>query len=65
MIDDVLTEVFGKKATMTIYRYLENTYEMSPNQISGNLELFSQGLEDCLSTAAIPVGTKIIRALDI
>jgi hypothetical protein len=63
VINSVLTEVFGKKAAMTIYRYLENTYEISPSQFSANLELFSKGLEECLSTAAIPVETKIVHAL--
>ena len=28
IIDDVLTEVFGKKATLYIYKYLEDTYEL-------------------------------------
>jgi hypothetical protein len=63
IIDDVLTEVFGRKATLCIYKYIEDTYELQPNQFSEKLDLFSQGLEECLSTAAIPVETKIVDAI--
>ncbi len=63
IIDDVLTEVFGMKATLCIYKYLEDTYELYPNQFSGKLDLFSEGLEDCLSAGAILVQTRIVKAL--
>ncbi len=65
VIDDVLTEVFGRKATLYIYKYLEATYELYPNQFSGKLDLFSKGLEDCLSSGAITVQTRIVNALSL
>jgi len=63
VIDKVLTEVFGRKATLYIYNYLEDTYGLHLNQFSGKLDLFSKGLEECLGTAAIAVQTRIVNAL--
>lgn len=63
IIGDVLTEVFGRKATLYIYKYLEDTYGLHPNQFSGKLDLFSKGLENCLGAGAIPVQTRIVKAL--
>jgi hypothetical protein len=61
VIDNVLTEVFGEKGTFYIYKYLQNNYQLQPGQFSGQLELFSKGLEDCLSSGAIPVQTRILH----
>lgn len=63
IIDNVLTEVFGQKGTFYIYKYLENNYQLQPNQFSGQLELFSKALEDCLSSGAIPVQTRILHEI--
>ncbi len=63
VIDDVLTDVFGLKATLRIYKYLEENYGLYPCQFSGKLDLFSKGLEECLSKGAIPVQTKIVNEL--
>jgi len=63
IIDQVLTDVFGEKGALYICKYLENYYQLSPNQFSYKLELFSQGLEDCLKSGAIPVQTRILHAI--
>jgi hypothetical protein len=63
IIDNVLNEVFGKKGTFYIYKYLEDHCQLEPNQFSGQLYLFSKGLEDCLSSGAIPIQTKILHAI--
>lgn len=63
IINEVLTELFGEKGVLYIYNYLENYYKLSPNQFGGKLELFSQGLEDCLSSGAIPVQKRILHAI--
>jgi hypothetical protein len=63
IINNVLTELFGEKGTLYIYKYLENYYQLRPNQFSYKLERFSQGLEDCLSSGAIPVQTRILHAI--
>jgi len=63
VIDEALTEVLGRKATLCIYKYLEDTYGLYPNQFSGKLDVFSKGLEECLGTGAITVQTRIVNAL--
>ncbi|XHH07978.1 MAG: hypothetical protein ACFCUE_10420 [Candidatus Bathyarchaeia archaeon] len=63
IIDNVLTEVFGEKGAFYIYKYLENNYQLEPKQFSSQLELFSKGLEDCLSSGAIPVQTRILHTI--
>jgi hypothetical protein len=63
IIESVLTEVFGKKGALYIYRYIENAYQIAPSQFSKQLELFSKGLEDCLSTGAIPIQARILHAI--
>lgn len=63
IIDNVLTEVFGQKGTLYIYKYIENAYQIAPSQFSHKLELFSKGLEDCLSTGAIPIQARILHAI--
>ena len=62
-IDNVLTEVFGKEATLIIYRYIERHYALRQNEFSDRIDLFAKGLEDCLSAGAIPIETKILNAL--
>ncbi len=63
IIDNVLTEVFGQKGTLYIYKYIEDAYQIAPSQFSTQLELFSKGLEDCLSSGAIPIQTRILHAI--
>jgi hypothetical protein len=63
IIDNVLTEVFGQKGTLYIYRYIEEAYQIVPGQFSHQLELFSRGLEDCLSSGAIPIQSRILHAI--
>jgi hypothetical protein len=63
VIDNVLTEVFGQKGTLYIYKYIEDAYQIAPSQFSRHLELFSRGLEDCLSSGAIPIQARILHAM--
>jgi hypothetical protein len=63
IIDNVITEVFGKKGALYIYKYIKDAYQLAPNQFSDKLDVFSKGLEDCLSTGAIPVQTRILHAI--
>lgn len=48
IIDKVLNQVFGKEATILIYRHLEHSYSLKRNEISEHIDLFAQGLEDFL-----------------
>jgi hypothetical protein len=60
IIDNVLTQVFGKEATHFIYKYIEHNYSLHQNEFSDKIEVFAKGLEDCLSSGAFIVETKIL-----
>ncbi len=63
IINNVLTEVFGQKGTLYIYKYIEDAYQIAPNQFGTQLELFSRGLEDCLNSGAIPIQARILHEI--
>jgi hypothetical protein len=62
-IENVLTEVFGTKAALCIYKYIEDNYNVGKNEISENIDIFTKDLEECLSTGAFLIETKIINDL--
>lgn len=64
-IDRVLTEIFGKEATRIIYQYLETRYSLKPNDFADKIDIFAKGLEDCLSTGALPVEARIFNMKDL
>jgi hypothetical protein len=61
VIDRVLNQVFGKEATILIYRFLENNYCLKHNEISDNIELFARGLEEFLRSGAQVIERKILE----
>ena len=61
IIDKVLNQVFGKEATLLIYRYLENNYSVKRDEISEKIDLFTKGLEDFLRTGAYAIERKILE----
>ncbi len=61
IIDRVLNQVFGKEATLLIYRYLEKNYSVKRNEISEKIDLFAKGLEDFLRTGAYAIERKILE----
>jgi hypothetical protein len=60
IIDNVLNQVFGKEATHFIYKYLEHNYALRRSEFSDKIEVFAKGLEDCLSSGAFIVESKIL-----
>ncbi|MBT0160632.1 hypothetical protein G4O51_11700 [Candidatus Bathyarchaeota archaeon A05DMB-2] len=60
IIDNVLKQVFGKEATHFIYKYLEHNYSLRQSEFSDKIEVFAKGLEDCLSSGAFIVESKIL-----
>jgi hypothetical protein len=60
IIDSVLKQVFGEEATNFIYKYLERQYSLHPKDFSKKIEVFAKGLEDCLSSGAFAVESKIL-----
>lgn len=61
IIDKVLNQVFGKEATILIYRYLENNYSVKRDEISEKIDLFARGLEEFLRTGAYAIERKILE----
>jgi len=64
IIDNVLNQVFGKEATLLIYRHLERNYDVRRNEIGDKIELFTQGLEDFLRSGATVIERKILEDIN-
>ena len=60
IIDKVLKQVFGEEATRFIYKYLEQHYSLSQSDFSKRIDVFAKGLEDCLSSGAFAVESRIL-----
>ena len=60
IIDSVLKQVFGEEATNFMYKYLERKYSLHQNDFSKKIEVFAKGLEDCLSSGAFAIESKIL-----
>jgi hypothetical protein len=63
VIDSILTQIFGKKATSLIYKYLERNYSLKRDEITEKIDVFAKGLEDFLSSGACVVERKILADL--
>lgn len=61
IIDRVLTQVFGREATLLIYRHMERNYSLKREEIGEKIELFAHGLEDFLRSGAIVIERKILE----
>ena len=61
IIDRVLNQVFGEEATNFIYKYLEEKYALHKSNFSERIDVFAKGLEDCLSSGASAIETKILE----
>ena len=64
IIDKVLNQVFGKEATILIFRYMEHNYSLKRSDISDKIELFAQGLEDFLRSGAYVIERKILEDIN-
>jgi hypothetical protein len=60
IIDKVLKQVFGKDATRFIYKYLEQHYSLRQKDFTEKIDVFAKGLEDCLSSGALAIESKIL-----
>jgi len=60
IIDKVLKQVFGENATLFIYKYLEQHYSLRQKDFSKKIDVFAKGLEDCLSSGALAIESKIL-----
>lgn len=60
IIDKVLKQVFGEEATLFIYKYLEQRYSLRQSEFSEKIDVFAKGLEECLSSGAFAIESKIL-----
>jgi len=63
IIDKVLRQVFGEEATLFIYKYLEQHYSLHQSEFSEKIDVFAKGLEECLSSGAFAIESKILEDL--
>ena len=61
IIDKVLKQVFGEEATLFIYKYLEHRYSLRQSEFSERIDVFAKGLEECLSSGAFVIQSKILE----
>ncbi|MBC7130897.1 hypothetical protein H5T51_06745, partial [Candidatus Bathyarchaeota archaeon] len=61
IIDNILNQIFGEKATRIIYTYLEDKYSIKKEETGEKIELFLQGLREFLKSGAFPVERKILE----
>ena len=60
-IDTVLRKIFGDKATLFIYKYLENRYSLRQDEIVEKIDVFAKGLEEFLRSGAYIIENKILE----
>lgn len=61
VIERVLNQVFGKEATILIFKHLEHNYSLRRNELNQKIEVFATGLEDFLTSGAYVIEKKIIE----
>ena len=61
IIDNVLMGTLGAEATRLIYANLERRYSLKQCDISNNIGVFTEGLEDFLDGAALLIENKILN----
>ena len=60
-IDQVLRKIFGNKATLLIYKHLENCYSLRQDEIVEKIDVFEEGLEEFLMSGAHIIKMKILE----
>ena len=60
-IDRVLRKILGDKATLLIYKHLENRYSLRQDEIIEKIDVFAEGLEKLLSSGAYVIEKKILE----
>ena len=60
-IDRVLRQIFGRKATLLIYKHLEKSYSLKRDEIAEKIDVFAKGLEEILRSGAYVIEKKILE----
>ena len=63
IIDNVLKQVLGELTTRLIYRHLEQRYSVRQCEISENMDVFADCLQDFLKDAAYLIENRILNDL--
>ena len=63
LIDRKLNDLFGDTAASVIYSYLEKRLSLKLEDIPRNLETFTKGLNEFLSSGALVIETIILKDL--
>ena len=63
IVDNVLKQVVGEKATLLIYKYLESRFSLRTDEFSIKLEVLTEGLRSLLCAGGSMVERKILSAL--
>lgn len=61
IVDRILNQIFGKQATLMIYKYLERNYSLRRDEVGEKVEVFAQGLEDFLRSGAYAIEKRILE----
>ena len=62
-VDDSLKDTFGETAAEIIYKHLERKHSLKPEEIPKKLEVFTEGLEEFLSSGATVVEGMVLEKL--
>jgi hypothetical protein len=65
VIDDVLNQILGQKATQLLYKYLESKYLIQKHEIAEKLDSFNCALEDYLGAGATIIEKVIMQNLEV
>ena len=60
-IDRVLRQIFGDKATLVIYKYLEERYSLRQDEVVEKIDVFAKGLKEILRSGAYVIEMKILE----
>lgn len=63
LIDEQLNKIFGKEATLLIYKYLQKKYGCTMDEIYQNMQLFTEGLQSFLGSGAIVVERGVLSKI--
>lgn len=63
VVDNVLRQVLGEKATLLVYKYLESRFSLRTNEFSTKTEVLAEGLRCFLCSGAPLVERKILSDL--
>lgn len=63
IVDIILKQAIGEKASLLIYKYMENRYALRPSEFEAKIDVFAKGLESFLNSGATLVERKILEEI--